>query len=163
MATTTKRAGQTATTPEVRRQNELRQLLEDRRREILATLHDRMKGVRAEGSTLVSAGVLDEEEASEADVQEDIELALIEMKAETLRRIDEALRRLDAGLYGRCDSCGEDIAHARLRALPFAVRCRDCEELHETDRARARTADDRQTARHGYPDRFDPTASRNER
>lgn len=148
MATTTKRASRAATTPDISRQDELGQLLEDRRREILATLHDRMKGVRAEGSAQIAAGVLDEEEASEADVQGDIELALIEMKAETLRRIDQALERLDAGLYGRCDSCGEDIAHARLRALPFAVRCRDCEELHETVRARTRTADDRRVERY---------------
>lgn len=151
MATTTKRAGRTATTLGNTREDELRQLLEDRRREILATLYDRMKGIRAGGSAQVASGVLDEEEASEADVQGDIELALIEMKAETLRRIDEALGRLDAGLYGRCDSCGEDIAHARLRALPFAVRCRDCEEQHETDRLRARTADDRPGVRYERP------------
>ena len=68
-------------------------------------------------------------------MQEEIELALIAIKAETLRRIDDALARLDAGLYGRCDSCGHEIASSRLRALPFAVRCRDCEELYESERA----------------------------
>ncbi|MBY0493356.1 MAG: TraR/DksA C4-type zinc finger protein [Cyanobacteria bacterium] len=31
-----------------------------------------------------------------------------------------------------CFECGEEIAEARLRALPFAVRCKDCEEALET-------------------------------
>ena len=35
---------------------------------------------------------------------------------------------LDEGRYGHCYECGDEIAEARLRALPFAVRCKDCEE-----------------------------------
>jgi DnaK suppressor protein len=135
MTTTMKGAGQTAAVPNARRED-LRRFLNDRRRELLATLRVRMDGVREGRSSHAMTGVLDQEEASEADVQEDIELALIEMKAETLSRIDEALARLDAGVYGRCDSCGQEISSARLRALPLAVRCLDCEALHETDRQR---------------------------
>jgi DnaK suppressor protein len=82
--------------------------------------------------------VLDEGEISEGDVQEEIEFALIQMKAETLNKIDAALRRLEEGTYGDCFDCGEEIAAARLRALPFAVRCRDCEEARETAAQRDR-------------------------
>ena len=57
----------------------------------------------------------------------DLELALLQMKTETLTRIDTALDQLDAGLYGRCFTCHSEIAKARLRALPFAVR-RTCRE-----------------------------------
>jgi RNA polymerase-binding transcription factor DksA len=58
------------------------------------------------------------------------------MKAETLnKRINEALNRLEEGKYGYCFECGEEISEARLRALPFAVRCKDCEEARETRRA----------------------------
>ncbi len=83
--------------------------------------------------------MLDAAESSEADIQDDIEFALIQMKAETLNKIDEALRRLEEGTYGYCFECGEEIAERRLRALPFAVRCKDCEEARETGAA-ARTA-----------------------
>lgn len=125
--------------PRPSRRDELRQVLLERRRELVATLHDRMHDVRAEHHAAhVTGGVLDEQEASEVSVQEGIALALIEMKAETIARIDEALVRLEAGRYGRCRGCGEEIASSRLRALPFAVRCRDCEAARETERAQAR-------------------------
>jgi DnaK suppressor protein len=54
------------------------------------------------------------------------------MKAETLKKIDAALRRLGEGAYGDCFECGNEIAPARLRALPFAARCKNCEETRET-------------------------------
>ena len=75
--------------------------------------------------------VLDAGESSEADIQEDIEFALIQMKAETLTKINDALGRLDEGTYGYCADCGGEISDKRLRALPFAVRCKDCEEGRE--------------------------------
>ena len=60
------------------------------------------------------------------------------MKSETLNKINEALRRLEEGTYGNCFECGDEIAEARLRALPFAVRCKDCEEARETAEQRER-------------------------
>jgi DnaK suppressor protein len=61
------------------------------------------------------------------------------MKAETLNKINEALARLEAGSYGLCFECGDEISQARLRALPFAVRCKDCEEAREIAAQRERT------------------------
>lgn len=110
---------------------DLRKILEDRRREILSEVQGKIRDVRAEGSTSKLNEVFDAGESSEADIQEDIEFALIQMKAETLQRINEALSRLEEGKYGYCFECGEEIAEARLRALPFAVRCKDCEEARE--------------------------------
>ena len=76
--------------------------------------------------------MLDEGESSEADTQEEIEFALIQMKAETLNKITTALHRLSDGTYGSCLECGNDIPEARLSALPFAVRCKKCEEACES-------------------------------
>jgi RNA polymerase-binding transcription factor DksA len=45
---------------------------------------------------------------------------------ETLLDIDAALSKLEAGVYGRCESCGEDITPARLEAMPAARLCITC-------------------------------------
>ena len=113
------------------RYSELKGILEERRREIMSEVQGRMRDVRAEGAGSTVQGVLDAAESSELDIQDEIEFALIQMKAETLNKIDEALRRLEEGTYGYCFECGEEINEKRLRALPFAVRCKDCEEARE--------------------------------
>ena len=125
------------------RYDELRNILEERRQEMLSEVHDRMRDVRLEGSGATMQGVLDDIESSEADIQDEIEFALIQMKAETLSKIDEALERLEDGAYGYCFECGDEIAEQRLRALPFAVRCKNCEEARELAEQRERTLSQR--------------------
>ena len=120
------------------RYDELRRILEERRREILNEVQEKMRDVRAEGSLGENQGVLDAAESSEADIQDDIEFALIQMKSETLHKIEEALFRLDEGTFGYCFECGDEISERRLRALPFAVRCKDCEEQREIAEQRQR-------------------------
>ena len=132
MATTTK----TRTAAKSSRYDELKRMLEDRRRELVNEVQGKIRDARSEGTK--EREVLDQGESSEVDIQEDIEFALIQMKAETLNKIDAALRRLEEGSYGDCFECGEEIAEARLRALPFAVRCKDCEEARETAEQRER-------------------------
>ncbi len=117
---------------------ELKRILEERRREILSQVQEKMRDVRAEGALGESQGVLDSAETSEADIQDDIEFALIQMKSETLHKIEEALARLDEGTYGYCFECGDEVSERRLRALPFAVRCKDCEEAREVAAQRER-------------------------
>jgi DnaK suppressor protein len=117
---------------------ELKSILEERRREMMSEVQERMRDVRSEGAGNTVQGVLDAAESSEADIQDEIEFALIQMKAETLNKIDEALRRLEEGTYGYCFECGEEISERRLRALPFAVRCKNCEEAREVRQQRER-------------------------
>jgi DnaK suppressor protein len=125
---------------------ELKRILEERRREILSQVQEKMRDVRAEGASGETQGVLDAAESSEADIQDDIEFALIQMKSETLHKIEEALARLEEGTYGNCFECGDEISERRLRALPFAVRCKDCEEAHETAERRQRQMSQRRSA-----------------
>src|SRR5262245_27955060 len=132
MATTTR----TKTAAKTSRYTELKKMLEDRRRELLSAVQEKIRDVRADGNK--DRDVLDQGESSEVDIQDDIEFALIQMKGETLNKINEALRRLDENTYGNCFECGDEIAQARLRALPFAVRCKDCEEERETAEQRER-------------------------
>ena len=112
---------------------------------MMSQVQERMRDVRAEGASNTVQGVLDAAESSEADIQDEIEFALIQMKAETLNKINEALSRLEEGVYGNCFECGEEIAEARLRALPFAVRCKDCEEAREVAAQRERVLSRRTT------------------
>lgn len=131
--------------PERGRYDELKDILESRRRELTAEVRSKMKNVRAENSD-EAQGVLDAAETSEADIQDDIEFALIQMKTETLKKIEDALRRLDEDTYGNCFECGDEISQMRLRALPFAVRCKDCEEAREVAVNREKTLAQRRSA-----------------
>ena len=52
-----------------------------------------------------------------------------------LNQVNQALARLDAGEYGFCQSCGDQIGEMRLRALPYATLCIGCAEgAEESDR-----------------------------
>ena len=111
-------------------------MLEERRRELMHQVKGKIRSVRADGTK--ERDGYDEGETSEVDIQEDIEFALIQMKTETLHKINEALQRLEEGSYGNCFECGDEVSEARLRALPFAVRCKDCEQARENDQIRER-------------------------
>ena len=132
MATTLKSKVAARTT----RYTELKKMLETRRRELMKEVQGKIRDVRTD--SMKDREVLDQGESSEVDIQDDIEFALIQMKSETLSKVNEALRRLDENTYGNCFECGDEISEARLRALPFAVRCKDCEEARETAEQRER-------------------------
>src|SRR3954447_3574007 len=61
-----------------------------------------------------------------------------------LRRVDSALRRLDAGGFGICLECEEEIPTRRLQVLPWADYCVPCQE--KVDRLRLETGDEVWTA-----------------
>jgi DnaK suppressor protein len=121
-------------------------MLQDRRRELEQDVRVRVRDARMEGR---SDG-LDELDTSGADSRDDLEFALIQMKAETLSRVDAALVRLDAGAYGNCTECQGEIAKNRLRAMPFAVRCTECEDRRE----RSDEQDRRLAQKRGTPSPF---------
>ena len=77
-------------------------------------------------------------EAVEAEPEDDLAFALIQMQAEALERVDEAVRHFDEGTYGYCVDCGDVIASSRLRAMFFAIRCKECEEMREHTQHRER-------------------------
>lgn len=68
---------------------------------------------------------------------DEIAAAVVERRARELREVDRALEDIDAGRYGICQDCGEPIAEARLRALPFATRCVACQAQFEATRRAA--------------------------
>jgi DnaK suppressor protein len=66
-----------------------------------------------------------------AELRESTVFSLINLKVEEIETIEEALRRIEAGKYGRCRDCSRWIRAARLQVQPYAVRCRNCQEKRE--------------------------------
>ena len=96
MAKASKRT--TVAAPQGSRYDDLKQMLQERQRELVAEVQGKIRGVRAEGAEKPH-DVMDQGETSEVDIQEDIELALIQMKAETLNKINEAVAPLGGARY----------------------------------------------------------------
>jgi len=116
---------------EEERKAALRRFLITKREEIVKEAKTEIsKYIRGETKQLV-ATALDNGDWSVADLSEDISLKRLSTHRETLHKIDEALRKLDEGTYGMCEECGEEISEERMKILPFATYCRDCQEKRE--------------------------------
>lgn len=59
------------------------------------------------------------------------DLALDENLDRMLESVNNALRKIDAGTYGVCDRCGREINPERLKVLPYAVFCIECQDIVE--------------------------------
>ena len=128
---------------------DVRRILLERRGELLNEIQSRVRDVREVGSD-TRHHTTDLRDTVEAEPEDDLVFALIQMKAETLERVNEAIRHFDEGTYGYCVDCGDAIPAARLRAMPFAVRCRDCEEAREDDQRSERVQLHRVPAAFGW-------------
>ncbi|MCX7826618.1 MAG: TraR/DksA C4-type zinc finger protein [Verrucomicrobiae bacterium] len=58
-------------------------------------------------------------------------LSLVSSEQEALYEIEEALKRIELGTYGKCDTCEKPIAKERLAAVPFARMCVRCQSEFE--------------------------------
>jgi DnaK suppressor protein len=50
---------------------------------------------------------------------------------EMVRKIDNALQRIEDGEYGNCVGCGKKVQLARLDAVPWALHCIECQEMQD--------------------------------
>ncbi len=80
---------------------------------------------------LHDSSVGDEIDASLAAEQMELGGQLAEVESRELAKINEALERIRAGRYGKCDTCGGNIKAARLQAVPHATECIDCARAAE--------------------------------
>ena len=74
---------------------------------------------RAEGSEASAFGMHQADAGSDA-YDRDFALSLLSQEQDALYEIDEALKRIELGTYGKCEMSGKPISHARLEAIPFA-------------------------------------------
>jgi DnaK suppressor protein len=91
----------------------------------------RLRELRESSAPSETVDVTDVEALSDNASSVGLGAAVVEITAKTLRGIEDALKRLKAGSYGICSECENEIAPARLKAMPFAERCRDCQELFD--------------------------------
>ena len=108
-------------------------LLEERERveKALANLRDEHPGSLDDE---VEEGVQNDNHLAEtatATLGREIDYTLGENSGEVLSQIDSALRRIEEGTYGVCESCGREIAAERLDAYPWAALCIDCKREAE--------------------------------
>jgi len=65
------------------------------------------------------------------ELMQDLAVGTLEREAQMLEEVEHALVRLDNGVYGLCEGCGEPIPERRLKALPWARLCVPCAERQQ--------------------------------
>jgi DnaK suppressor protein len=114
---------------------ELEQFLRDE----LARLQGSLRAVVEENRTSENPSLTDITAHAAETLHTEMQVALIGRRTRQVVQIQDALERLSAGQYGHCLECDGFIGTARLRALPFAQRCRECQG-HAERRARRESA-----------------------
>lgn len=111
-----------------KRLQKLKQILLDRQRVLVGEVADQRSRTAEDAN---DSGVGDSGDESVARQMTDLHLQEAGRDLEELRDIEGALRRIEAGTYGECDECGNEIGYARLEAQPTATRCVECQAQHE--------------------------------
>lgn len=109
----------------------LRRQLEAERSELLETISHYEVVVRQKRPGLGNHMADDGTDAFEQAAS----LALHRNEQALLDQVDRALARMDKGTYGTCERCGGKIDYARLKAIPYASLCIDCQTLLETPKS----------------------------
>ena len=73
----------------------------------------------------------DEIDQAATDIEQAMRMRLSNREALYIKKVEEALKRIDDGTFGECDECGEDIELRRLEARPTATLCVACKEEQE--------------------------------
>lgn len=103
-----------------------RKVLDTLKAELLSDIEQTVDHLQAEQTTLADPN---DRASLEADLA--LELRNRDREQKLIKKVDEALGRIDAGEYGYCDSCGVEIGLRRLEARPTATLCIDCKTLEE--------------------------------
>jgi DnaK suppressor protein len=104
------------------------------------TLEEGPAKIEPNRKDLSSVGVADEDEQALSEMLQTLASQRNKKQAETLKQIDRALRRLesDPELVGLCEDCEEEIPDARLKLMPYATLCAECQGKRDPRRGQAR-------------------------
>jgi DnaK suppressor protein len=118
--------------PKQIRQQKLRKILQERKQKLLAELHQEIFEQLGDEYRREFERAMDSADVSTVDLLQSVDIELVNIRQEELVKMEAAERKLNDGTYGICEECGKDISTERLAALPYAVRCVECEERLET-------------------------------
>lgn len=110
---------------------ELQSAIEQRRAALLAELREDVERQRKDRHEDLAGPAPDAGDESVATLIADLDHADVGRDLSELRGLEAARTRLAQGSYGTCATCGGEIGFERLRANPAAVRCVDCQRVHE--------------------------------
>jgi RNA polymerase-binding protein DksA len=111
--------------------HQVRQNLLDLRRRVTGKVEHVAESILEDANP---AGSLSNAPVHLADAAQDIvaDVEILATEHDTLRKIDDALARIDDGSYGKCVECGQKIAGERLAAVPYAAQCIQCARKNES-------------------------------
>ncbi|NTU42942.1 MAG: TraR/DksA family transcriptional regulator [Nitrospirales bacterium] len=119
---------------EIGRTEELKRILREKKQEIAkGSLREMKKFISGENREAQGAG-MEEGDCSFVMQAEELSMRHLSSQKHLLRQLDLALDRLNHGSYGTCAGCMEEISPERLRVVPFALYCKDCQETFERRR-----------------------------
>jgi RNA polymerase-binding protein DksA len=95
---------------------------------------ERARQLRRDQAGDASGVPSDEADIARFELDRNMLMNLAERSEERLKAIEGAFERLERGSYGECEQCGGEIPIERLRALPFASRCVECQQQREAGR-----------------------------
>ena len=106
------------------------------RKKLLEMQQDIIRESKAEISQILNkddkySGASDDGDLADVACRDSLQATNLNRHRARLRAIEEALLRIDEGTYGTCEDCGEEISVRRLNAVPFALRCVECQEMQE--------------------------------
>lgn len=110
------------------RKDRLKKMLNKMKEQILQEAREEMRKFQTGEKRQIVEAVMDDADLSVIDLSEDISLKQLSAHRDVLKKIEEALRKLEEGTYGICEMCSDEISEERLKILPFAIYCRDCQE-----------------------------------
>ena len=103
------------------------------KKQLLEMRDDLMKTVRNQQiSDTMQTDIGDSVDEASRSIERELLFELSDNERITLDQIEAALRKIDKGTYGVCESCQKPIAKARLDALPFARYCINCQNSAES-------------------------------
>jgi len=109
---------------------EVRSKLEQQRQELVAKGLDQLQSMRQEGRW---DGPRDSIDESVAEQVESTQLRLKDREKKLLLKVEDAIKRFDAGEFGYCEECGDPIEEKRLLARPMTTMCIECKEDQERE------------------------------
>ena len=106
--------------------------LEKYRVELLKYRDELRDAVKAHTEALPDTGLTgvsgDSSDHATADYMTSMFGALLEKQAGTLEEVELALSKIESGQFGFCEACEKNITAKRLKALPWAKYCLDCQD-----------------------------------